>query len=156
MALKIFDKLKNKILIPFKLVPKAGLSAEKLAFSVTIGIIAGLFPVIGTTTLLSLLLTLLFRQNLLIVQSVQWLMALFQLLLIIPFMRLGTWLMNNPELQINIDHIKLAFEPGILEGIKTIGTMHLYGILGWIVIAIPVGAVSYVTFLYVFRNEVQK
>jgi uncharacterized protein (DUF2062 family) len=154
MASKIIDKFTHKVLIPFRLVPKDGLSPEKLAFSITIGLMAGLFPVFGATTLLSLLLTLIFRQNLMVVQSVQWIMGVFQIVLIIPFMRLGVWLLNQPEIQINIDQIKLAFQPGMLEGVKTMGIFHLYGIVGWIVMALPFGSLLYFMFLKFFRKKI--
>ena len=153
--MKIIYSIKDKILIPFRLVPKEGLSSEKLAFSITIGIVCGIFPVIGTTTILSLLLTLLFRQNLLVVQSVQWIIALIQILLIIPFMRFGAYLLNQEILPINIEQIRLAFQPGMLAGIKTIGIFHLYAIFTWTILVIPVGAVSYYTFLSFFQKKKQ-
>ncbi|MFZ4546715.1 MAG: DUF2062 domain-containing protein [Bacteroidales bacterium] len=151
--MKIVDSIKDKVLIPFRLVPADGLTPEKIAFSITIGILSGIFPVIGLTTILSLLLTLLFRQNLLVVQSVQWVMALFQVLLIIPFIRFGAFLLNHQALHINIEQIKLAFEPGILNGLKTIGILHLYGIFTWSIIAIPLGVISYLVFLFVFKKK---
>lgn len=154
--MKIVKSFQNKILIPFRLVPKEGLTSEKLAFSITIGILSGLFPVFGATTLLSLFLTMLFRQNLLVVQSVQWLMALFQLMLIIPFMNFGAFLLNQPDLNINIEQIKLAFQPGMFSGIKTIGIFHLYAVFTWTMLAIPVGSILYFAFLSVFRKKEQK
>ncbi len=151
--MKIVDSIKDKILIPFRLVPANGLTPEKIAFSITIGILSGIFPVIGLTTILSLLLTLLFKQNFFVVQSVQWIMALFQLLLIIPFIQSGAFLLNHQILQINFEQIKLAFEPGIPEGLKTIGVLHLYGILSWSIVAIPLGLVSYLMFLAIFKKK---
>ena len=154
MILKTVESIKTRFLIPFHLLPANGLTPEKLAFSVTLGIISGLFPVIGTTTLLSLLLTLLFRQNLLVVQSVQWILALFQILLIIPFMQLGAFILNQHGVHVSIDEIKHAFQPGFLEGIKSVGVFHLYGLLSWAIVSIPVGAVSYFTFLAIFKRKV--
>jgi uncharacterized protein (DUF2062 family) len=151
--LKAILNFKNKILIPFRLVPKEGLTAETLAFSITIGIIAGLFPVIGATTLISVLLTLLFRQNLLIVQSVQWILGLVQIVLIIPFMKFGAFLLNQHALHINMHQISSAFQPGFLSGIKTVGIFHLYAILTWIILAIPTGAISYFTFKVLYQRR---
>ena len=155
MALNIIESVTRKILIPFRLIPEAGLSADKLALSVTIGIIAGLFPVIGATTILSLFLTMLFRQNLLVVQSVQWIMALFQVLLIIPFMQIGAFILSQQATHINLEMINLAFKPGILSGIKTIGIFHLYAILTWTILSIPTGAISYFVFRAVFQKRQQ-
>lgn len=154
--MKIVDTILQKFLIPFRLVPKDGLTPEKLALSVTIGIIAGVFPVIGATTMVSLLLTLLFRQNLLVVQSVQWLFALVQLLLIIPFMQFGAFILNAQVAHINIALINHAFQPGILSGIRTTGLFLLYAILSWTLVAIPAGTLSYLTFLTLFQKKSHK
>lgn len=153
MAYNILDKFTQKVLIPFRLIPEKGLTAEKLALSITIGIVSGIFPVIGATTLLSLLLTMLFRQNLFVVQSVQWIMALVQILLIIPFMQLGALILNQQTVQISMQQINLAFQPGVLSGLKTIGIFHLYAILTWIILSIPASALSYFLFRAVFQKR---
>jgi uncharacterized protein (DUF2062 family) len=154
-TLKIAESFTNKVLIPFRLVPKDGLTPEKLAFSVTIGILAGIFPVFGTTTVLSLLLTMVFRQNVVVVQSVQWLMGLIQVFMIIPFMQFGAYLLDQQTLHISMVQIRHAFQPGMIEGIKTVGIFHLYGILSWAILVMPAGAASYFTFLAVFQNRRQ-
>lgn len=152
-ALKLILYLKNRILIPFRLVPKEGVTSESLAFSITIGIIAGLFPVLGTTTLISLLLTLLFRQNILVVQSVQWLLGLVQIMLIIPFMKLGAFILNQNVIHINMHQINIAFQPGFFSGIRTVGIFHLYAILTWIILAVPASAISYFAFKALFQKK---
>ncbi len=152
MSLKIVESFTNKILIPFRLVPKDGLTAEKLALSITIGIVSGIFPVIGMTTILSILLTMLFRQNLLVVQSVQWILAMFQVLLIIPFMQFGAYLLSQ-DVQITMAQITNAFHNGLFSGIRTIGMFHLYAILTWVILAIPAAAVSYFSLLAVFHKK---
>jgi len=151
--LKVILHIKNKILIPFRLVPKEGLTAEQIAFSITIGIVAGLFPVIGTTTLVSVLLTLLFRQNILIVQAVQWILGLVQIFLIIPFMQFGAFILNQHGIHISMHQINIAFEPGFLAGIKTVGILQLYAILTWIILSIPASAISYFAFRAVFQKR---
>jgi len=156
MPLKIIDSIKSKFLIPFRLVPKDGLTPEKLAFSVTLGIVTGIFPVIGMTTLLSLLFTMLFRQNLIIVQSVQWIVALIQIMLIIPFMQFGAYMLNHNALHISMAQINHAFQPGVISGIKAVGIFHLYGILTWLLLVIPAGTVSYFGFLLIFQQKISK
>lgn len=151
--MNIIESIRHKILIPFRLVPKEGLSPEKLAFSVTLGIVSGIFPVIGLTTFLSLILTMLFRQNLLVVQSVQWILALVQVLLIIPFMQFGAYILNVHAFHINMTQINHAFQPGMLSGIRTVGIFHLYGILTWFILVIPTSAVSYYGLLLIFQRK---
>jgi len=154
--LKIAESIKSRILIPFRLFPKEGLTPEKIAFSLTLGIVSGLFPVIGMTTVLSIGLTILFRQNLLIVQSVQWILALVQIVLIIPFMRFGAFLLNHNVVHITMKQINHAFQPGMISGIKTLGVFHLYGIFTWIILAIPASAILYFTFLAVFQKRIRR
>ena len=73
---EFFRSVRNKYLVPFRLVPEGGIPPDKKAFSITLGVLTGVFPVLGATTAISLLFTMLFRQNLLVVQSVQWIMAM--------------------------------------------------------------------------------
>lgn len=153
MYLSTVKSLTNKALVTFRLSPKAGLTPEKLAFSVTIGIIAGVFPVLGATTLVSFLLTLLFRQNIAIVQSVQWLFALLQIILIIPFMQFGALLLNQQAIHISMHEINVAFQPGFFSGIKAIGIFQLYAVLSWTILAIPASAISYFTLRAVFNMK---
>jgi uncharacterized protein (DUF2062 family) len=152
-ALVLTHHIKSKFLIPFRLVPKEGLTAETLAFSITIGIVAGLFPVIGATTLVSVLLTLLFRQNIMIVQAVQWILGLVQVFLVIPFMQLGAFILNQHSLHITMHQISNAFAPGFLSGIKTVGVLHLYAIMTWSILAIPASAISYFAFRTIFQKK---
>lgn len=150
---KLIEPIRNRILIPFRIIPREGLTPKKMALSATIGIVAGLFPVIGFTTLLSLLLTAIFRQNLALVQAMNWLLSLVQVILIIPLMRFGALLLDQQNISITFGQIKKAFQPGILSGLQTIGIFHLYGILAWAVLAIPIGAISYFALLMVFRKH---
>lgn len=150
MIWKLFDKVKHKILIPFKIIPRQGLSSEKLALSFTIGIIGGSFPVIGLTSAVSLLFLMLLKQNFTIVQAMNWIAAPIQLVMIIPFMRLGAIVLFKDNLSITLGHIIKAFEPGTWEGLKTVGLLHLYGMLGWIIIALPAGVILYFFFFFLF------
>lgn len=156
MSIRIIESFKNKILIPFRLIPKDGITPETMAFSVTLGIISGIFPVIGMTTVLSIGLTMLFRQNLLVVQAVQWILALVQVLLIIPFMKFGAFLLHQSVVHISMAQINHAFQPGMLSGIKAVGIFHLYGILSWLIVVIPAGVVLYFGFLFVFQRKSRK
>ena len=143
MIKRYLKAFRNKVLIPLKVIPREGLSNEKIAFSLTIGIISGFFPVIGLTTSIGLALLLVLRQNFAIGQSVNWLLAPLHLLMIIPFMRLGSIITGHNAVTITLKQIIRAFEPGIWSGLKTVGIMHLYGIIAWSIIAIPAGLIVY-------------
>jgi uncharacterized protein (DUF2062 family) len=148
-----FRKLySSKVLIPVSNIRKQGFSSETLALSISIGIIGGAFPVLGIASYICLIMTLSFRQNFIIVQLVNWLVYPLQILLLIPFMKLGNSILTGSDLTITIHQVVVAFQSGLLNGIKLIGIISLYGVIAWAVIAIPTMFILYSLFLLLFRN----
>ncbi len=90
--------LRGRILDPLQRLLQQGVSPERLALCVAIGVVVGNIPILGISTLLCAAIALLFRLNLPAMQIVQAAMAPTQLLLIIPFVRLGEWLLRAPPL----------------------------------------------------------
>jgi uncharacterized protein (DUF2062 family) len=123
-----------------------------LALSISIGIIGGAFPVLGLASYICLLLTLSLKQNIIIVQVVNWLVYPIQILLLIPFMKLGNAIFGGGDITLTFHQVVIAFQSGILNGIKLIGIISLYGIIAWVVIAIPTLFILYSLFLLLFRN----
>ena len=79
-----------------------GLSPERLALAVAIGVVVGNIPIFGTSTLLCAAIALAFGLNQPAIQIAQAAMAPTQLLLIIPFVRMGEWLLRAPHRAISI------------------------------------------------------
>ncbi len=132
-----------------------GLGKQKLASGIAIGLVGGIFPVLGTTTVLCLALTFLFRTNHAIVQLVNWLVYPLQIIFYIPLIKLGTGIFSGPDFELNISQIKEAFQSGFFDGLGIIGTAHLYGILAWAVVGIPL-ALILVLLINVFYEQVRK
>jgi uncharacterized protein (DUF2062 family) len=154
--MKLFDTIYHKVLLPLKVLPANGFTNEKLAFSLTIGILVGCFPIIGTTTVLGVLLAALFRQNLAVIQSLNWIMAPVQLILILPLIRFGAVLFNASSQKIQLHLIVHAFDQGILHGITFLGILSIYAIIAWVLFAIPVGAACYFTIFYLLNRWKKK
>jgi len=150
---KFLGTVKDKFLVPFRLIPEGGIPPDKMAFSITLGMVTGVFPVLGATTAISLLLTMLFRQNVLVVQSVQWIMAMLQVILIVPFMQLGALILKARSVDISLHQINISFQHGFFTGIKTVGVLHLYAIFTWTLLSIPAAFILYYTFRAVFRKK---
>ncbi len=96
------DWLRRRLLGPLLGLLKQGMSPERLALCVAIGIVVGNIPILGLSTALCALIALVFRLNLPAMQIVQALMAPTQLLLIIPFVRLGEWILRAPPQPLSI------------------------------------------------------
>jgi uncharacterized protein (DUF2062 family) len=150
---KLLGTVRDKFLVPFRLIPEGGIPPDKMAFSITLGVVTGVFPVLGATTAISLLLTMLFRQNVLVVQSVQWIMAMLQVILIVPFMQLGALILKARSVDISLHQINISFQHGFFTGIKTVGVLHLYAIFTWTLLSIPAAFILYYTFRAVFRKK---
>jgi hypothetical protein len=67
-----------------------GATPRSLAWSIAEGMLIGINPVIGSTTLLSLAVTFRFRLNLVATQIANHVMFPLELALLIPFIRLGS------------------------------------------------------------------
>jgi hypothetical protein len=68
-------------------------------------------------------------------------------------MKFGAYLLNQNVVPISMQQINNAFQPGMLSGIKTVGVFHLYGILTWLILVIPAGAISYYGLLLIFQRK---
>lgn len=68
--------LRGRILDPLHRLLQQGVSAERLALCVAIGVVVGNIPILGTSTLLCAAIALLFRLNLPAMQIAQAAMAL--------------------------------------------------------------------------------
>jgi uncharacterized protein (DUF2062 family) len=148
----ISGQYKKNISIPLEHIRKQGFSSEKLALSVSLGIIGGTFPIIGFASVVCLILTILFKQNLIIVQVTNYLVYPLQIVLLLPLLRIGNSVIASNHIELTLNQIVLAFKIGILHGINEIGIILLYGALAWVVIAVPALLILYIIFLVFFKR----
>lgn len=113
-----------------------GISPRRLALTLALGFAIGCIPVLGVPTVLCSALALALRLNLPAIQAANYIAMPFQLVLIVPFVRMGRWLVSaNPA------H---ALEPGALLHLPTIhiaarmGILAGQALLAWLLIAVPV------------------
>jgi hypothetical protein len=81
---------------------RQGITPQKIALTVAIGCVLGVFPVLGSTTLLCFLAGLLLKLNQPIIQLVNYLIYPLQFAGIYFFIRIGEWLTRTPPLQFSI------------------------------------------------------
>jgi hypothetical protein len=119
-----------------------GLTNRKIAFSILAGFLGGIFPVLGTTTIVCIIIAFVLRANHAIVQLVNWIVYPLQVILIIPLMKLGSAIISGPDIKLSFQYLIMSFESGFWCGIRVIGIAHLYGILGWVALIIPLGVLA--------------
>lgn len=146
------EYLRNKIVIPFIELLKQGITPEKLALSVALGFIIGIIPLIGVSTAICLVLSLLLDLNIIAIQIVNYIAYPLQLVFYIPFIRAGEFILGNQSSNLTISYIKELFDKGFIPALKVLGHANLLGILVWLIITVPVTLVFYFVFLKVFRT----
>lgn len=131
---------------------KQGITPEKLAITVSLGTLVALFPVPGTTTALCAGIALWLRLNMPAIQFVNYVLWPLQLLLIIPFIKAGEWMIGWVHLPLSLAEIQTLFETDWLEGIRVLWRSLLQGVIVWLVVSIPASALAYIILLPVFRR----
>src|SRR5262249_31861133 len=79
----------RRILRPIIELLRQGVTPEKMALSLALGVALGVFPALGWTTTLCAIAALVLRLNLPAIQIVNYFMYPAQIALLIPFFRLG-------------------------------------------------------------------
>ena len=123
-----------------------GISPRRLALTLAIGCI----PVLGVTTTLCVLVALALRLNFPVIQAANWTAAPLQLLLIVPFMRLGGRIFTfGSHRAVEIGSL-LHTSP--LALISQLGGMAGQALLAWLLIAIPAVALMTVMLTTLLRR----
>ncbi len=77
-------------MLPVLALLRMGASPQKLAWSIAVGLLIGINPVLGTTTILCLIVAFVFRLNVAASQLGNHVVYPLQLLLVVPFIRAGS------------------------------------------------------------------
>jgi uncharacterized protein (DUF2062 family) len=125
---------RRRILGPIRGLLRQGLSPEGIALSLAFGLAAGIFPVIGATTLLGLAFGAIMRLNQPALQLANWLAHPLQLLLILPLVRLGEWVAGVPPTPFAVSDVVARVATDPVDAIATYGMTGLHGILGWVTV----------------------
>lgn len=138
---------------------RQGISPRRLALTLALGFAVGCIPVVGIPTVLCAALALALRLNLPAIQMANYIAMPLQLILIVPFVRLGRWLVpthGGPA------PIGFAFDPRALLHLPTlnlathlatsVGDLAGKALLAWLLVAIPAVALLTVTLTHMLRR----
>jgi uncharacterized protein (DUF2062 family) len=131
---------------------RQGITAEKIALTLAIGLILGLFPIFGTTSALCVLAALWLKLNQPMIQLVNWFAAPLQLPGIYLFVRIGEWLTRSAPVQFSITGLVQQFRASPLQFLQQFGMTGLRGVLAWLLIAPFIAAAVYVALLPSLRS----
>ena len=144
--------LRRRVTAPLGLMLRYGSTPEKVALSLALGAALGLFPILGTSTLLCFGAALVFRLNHPAIQLANYLMYPFQIPLILVYVRFGESLAAAPRVPfdprvlaatLRADPTALAARFGLTAG---------HAVLGWLAAAPLLVAVLYSATLPLMRG----
>src|SRR5580658_9207736 len=121
---------------------RQGISPRRLALTLALGFAIGCIPVIGIPTLVCAALALALRLNLPAIQAANYLVMPLQLVLIVPFVRLGGWLVASSHTSSLQAGALLHASPRLM--VTQMGWLAGQALLAWVLIAAP--AVVLLTF----------
>jgi len=131
---------------------KQGLSPEKLALCVALGLLLGTFPVLGSTTLLCTVAAIAFRLNMPAIQLVNYFTYPLQLLLFVPFIRAGEYLFNQPPIPLDLVKIFTMLQTDILGAIGSLWLTNVRAIAAWSLTAPLIALALYYILVPIFRR----
>lgn len=121
------------------------LSPHKWSASLAFGIVAGLFPILGPVTVLSLALGWLFRLHIPLVLAVIYLIYPLQLLLMVPFTWLGEW---------GLGYVAYA-APANPDWIDQLVHWAGAAVGGWLLVSMPLGFLLFAAAKWFFRRRLR-
>jgi Uncharacterized protein conserved in bacteria (DUF2062) len=117
----------GRVLKPLRGLAGQGMTADTLALCVALGLVLGIFPVLGCPTPFCALAALTLRLNLPAIQAFNYLVYPLQLALLVPFFRLGD----------------LWFRPTGMQGLLGVLTAALCAAAAWFCVCVPLGLMLY-------------
>ena len=116
-------------------------SMEKLAVSLALGAVLGVFPVLGVPTFLCGAVAAVWRLNFPALQLMNYIMYPLQIALLWPFARFGGALFG-------VSHR--------LRGLAGLMTMALHTAAAWLCFAVPAGLLLYLALRFFLRWQVER
>jgi uncharacterized protein (DUF2062 family) len=127
--------LNRWLLEPLLALLRQGISPRRLALCVAVAIVIGNIPILGVSTILCTFIALIFRLNFPAIQLVQAAMAPTQILLIIPFVRLGEWILRVPPQVVSVKAALALMSQGVWQAIVVLRDAIFHAGLAWALIA---------------------
>lgn len=129
-----------------------GVTCEKIAWSLTLGIVVGVFPVLGSTTVLCALAAAILRLNLPAIQLVNYLVYPMQFALLIPFIRLGETLFRAPPLRLSLPEMLAMAHANLPHAIATLWVTALQAASAWLLVSPALMVILYFPLLWMVRS----
>ena len=131
---------------------KVGNSPEKISWTIALGVVLGVFPIMGSTTLVCLLVGWILRLNQPVLHVFKTVVYPLHLALILVFIRLGERLHGVPLISFSIPELVGKFRDDPLQFARDFGIAAWHGVSAWFLIAPFAALLIKVSILPVLRK----
>lgn len=125
----------RRVVAPIAAQLTQGVTPEKIALTVALGITISCFPILGSTTALCAIVAIALRLNQPIIQLVNYLAYPLQLVLLIPFYRAGEHVLGRPPIPLSITLLLERFRADFAQFLRDFGMIAVGGIIVWLIAA---------------------
>ncbi|GAA4830666.1 DUF2062 domain-containing protein [Algivirga pacifica] len=116
---------------------RQGISPHTLALSLSVGAAFGVFPIIGTSTVLCVVMAYFMRLNQVAIQLSNYLVYPVQLLLIIPFFQAGIFLLGGTDFAYTPEEMLTLLSDDLWGSLFLVWEVLLGAMFAWGVIMLP-------------------
>jgi hypothetical protein len=122
---------------------KQGLTPKELSQSIIVSGLISTIPILGVSTFMITTVSLKRKLNLPLMIALSYLMWPIQILLIIPFIRVGEFIFSVPRNHHTVDEIISSFQNSFFQTLSHLSFELLCGLGGWLLTAVPVAVGVY-------------
>jgi len=130
---RVSDWLRRKVRDPLVAELRQGATPESVSAAVVISFAIAILPVIGVTTLVCLLVGRVFRLNHVVMQIVNHSSYPLQILLIVPFVRLGETVTGARHIHLTPKAIIDEFNRSFSDFVEKFWMAYVHGMIGWVI-----------------------
>jgi uncharacterized protein (DUF2062 family) len=152
MKVMVLGWAKRKFILPLIRLIKQGISVERLAVSLALGITIGLMPLYGLTTFLVGLVALSLRLNFIAMQIAHYIVTPFQLVLIVPFFKLGIIMIKASQVSFSIHQYIQLLRNDFWHALREFWLINLSAVGIWLIVAIPLFLGLYFGLFFTLRR----
>ena len=143
---------RRRIVNPLLDLLRQGITPEKIALSIALGITLGITPVLGSTSILCFLAAILLRLNAPAIQLVNYLVYPLQLAMLVPFLRMGQWIFAASPVTFSVAEIFHLIRADVWGAIATLWTATLHALVAWVALASLAAPILYLVFAPALRR----
>ena len=132
---------------------KQGLTPKELSQSIIVSGLISTIPILGVSTFMITTVSFKRKLNLPVMIALSYLMWPVQIMLIIPFIRVGEFIFSVPRNHHTVEEIITSFQNSFFQTLSQLFFELLCGLGGWLLTAVPISIVIYWVSLLFLRNK---